>query len=247
VARAAFFAFGGGRGPAGFRVATRVGRARRPATGVPDEWPSPATRRIRRWRGQNPAYRPSGTFSLFLFDRVLSPPAWVFLGRDGRGCVIRPGISERSLRNLWPSRVGRRDGGVPGFPPVPLCAPLPAAGSPLRPCPFARQTAPAMAPGEGSNRRNSSRTKEEAGSKESRSANQFADTRSSVRTVIRTGGEPDCFVLSGIQDIHGFSAATGRRRRDTCCAGSTGGLERQRILDSTVRIGQPRLTTHEIP
>ena len=48
---------GSRRGQAGFRAAVRVGRARRPATGVPEEWPSPALR-----RGQNPAYRPSGTF-----------------------------------------------------------------------------------------------------------------------------------------------------------------------------------------
>ena len=40
---------------AGFRAAVRVGRARRPATDVPDEWPS-----IAFGRGQNPAYRPSG-------------------------------------------------------------------------------------------------------------------------------------------------------------------------------------------
>ena len=38
------------------RAAARVGCARRPATGVPDEWPSPPIR-----AGQNPAYRPSGT------------------------------------------------------------------------------------------------------------------------------------------------------------------------------------------
>src|SRR6185369_16831244 len=37
-----------------FRVAARVGRARRSVTGVPEEWPSIAAR-----RGQNPAYRPS--------------------------------------------------------------------------------------------------------------------------------------------------------------------------------------------
>src|SRR5437660_1905032 len=37
-----------------FRVVARVGRARRSVTDVPEEWPSPASR-----RGQNPAYRPS--------------------------------------------------------------------------------------------------------------------------------------------------------------------------------------------
>ena len=37
-----------------FRAAARVGCSRRPVTGVPDEWPSPA-------RVQNPAYRPSDT------------------------------------------------------------------------------------------------------------------------------------------------------------------------------------------
>src|SRR5207302_5471264 len=36
-----------------FRVAVRVGRARRLATGVPEEWPSLGSR-----REQNPAYRP---------------------------------------------------------------------------------------------------------------------------------------------------------------------------------------------
>ena len=51
-----------------FRAAARVGRARRPVTDVPDEWPSP-----RQWfaggAGQNPAYRPSG-YSIFC-DRFL--------------------------------------------------------------------------------------------------------------------------------------------------------------------------------
>ena len=45
-----------------FRVAARVGRARRSATGVPEEWPSPA-------RGQNPAYRPSD----LPFPRTFAP------------------------------------------------------------------------------------------------------------------------------------------------------------------------------
>jgi hypothetical protein len=46
------------RGVAGraCRAAARVGRARRSATNVPDEWPSPPQTR----GGQNPAYRPSG-------------------------------------------------------------------------------------------------------------------------------------------------------------------------------------------
>ncbi len=48
-------AAGAARRRAGFRAAARVGRARRPVTGVPDEWSSPAF-----GRGQNPAYRPSG-------------------------------------------------------------------------------------------------------------------------------------------------------------------------------------------
>ena len=43
---------------AGFRATARVGRARRPVTGVPDEWPSILAR-----GGQNPAYRPSGFFN----------------------------------------------------------------------------------------------------------------------------------------------------------------------------------------
>ncbi len=45
---------------ASFRAAARVGRVRRRVTGVPDEWPLLARLRAR----QNPAYRPSGTFSL---------------------------------------------------------------------------------------------------------------------------------------------------------------------------------------
>ncbi len=50
-------------GQAGSRAAVRVGRARRPATGVPDEWPSPGAppRKGIGRRGQNPAYRPSGS------------------------------------------------------------------------------------------------------------------------------------------------------------------------------------------
>ncbi len=48
-------AIGAGWVPA---AAARVGRERRPVTGVPDEWPSPAL-----GRGQNPAYRPSGVIS----------------------------------------------------------------------------------------------------------------------------------------------------------------------------------------
>ena len=44
-----------------FRLTVRVGCARRLATGVPDEWSSRPL--FRRRRGQNPAYRPSGTFS----------------------------------------------------------------------------------------------------------------------------------------------------------------------------------------
>jgi len=47
----------GAAGQVSFRTAARVGRTRRPATDVPEEWPSPAGlyRRV-----QNPAYRPSG-------------------------------------------------------------------------------------------------------------------------------------------------------------------------------------------
>ena len=41
-----------------FRAAVRVGRTRRPATDVPDEWPSHSLRE----NEQNPAYRPSGIF-----------------------------------------------------------------------------------------------------------------------------------------------------------------------------------------
>jgi hypothetical protein len=55
------WAFIFGWGPASFRRAIRVGRAKRPATGAPDEWPS------RRWSRpaalQNPAYRPAGISS----------------------------------------------------------------------------------------------------------------------------------------------------------------------------------------
>jgi len=43
-----------------FSPVARVGRARRAAMRVPEEWPS---RRPARGVGQNPAYRPSGTFS----------------------------------------------------------------------------------------------------------------------------------------------------------------------------------------
>jgi hypothetical protein len=38
-----------------FQAAARVGRERRRATGVPEEWPSLPAK-----AGQNPAYRPSG-------------------------------------------------------------------------------------------------------------------------------------------------------------------------------------------
>src|SRR5215472_8329374 len=44
---------------ADLRAAARVGRTRRSATGVREEWPSPPTTATR-WAGQNPAYAPSG-------------------------------------------------------------------------------------------------------------------------------------------------------------------------------------------
>ena len=46
---------------ASLRAAARVGRTRRSATGVPEEWPSPPKGSAPRV-GQNPAYTPSGTF-----------------------------------------------------------------------------------------------------------------------------------------------------------------------------------------
>ena len=55
------------RRQARFRAVVRVGRARRPATGVPEEWSSTGAQRP----GQNPAYRPSGTY--FLRERQLGP------------------------------------------------------------------------------------------------------------------------------------------------------------------------------
>jgi hypothetical protein len=42
---------------AGLRAAARVGRMRRSATGVPEEWSSPLPDQ---GAGQNPAYKPSG-------------------------------------------------------------------------------------------------------------------------------------------------------------------------------------------
>ena len=47
---------------ADLRAAARVGRTRRSATGVPEEWPSPPGTAPR--AGQNPAYTPSGALSL---------------------------------------------------------------------------------------------------------------------------------------------------------------------------------------
>ena len=44
---------------ADLRAAARVGRTRRSATGVREEWPSPPATATR-WAGQNPAYAPSG-------------------------------------------------------------------------------------------------------------------------------------------------------------------------------------------
>ena len=46
---------------AGFRAAVRVGRTRRSVTIALDEWPSPSANSA--CSAQNPAYRPSGTFS----------------------------------------------------------------------------------------------------------------------------------------------------------------------------------------
>ncbi len=57
---------------AGFRAAVRVGRTRRPATGVPDEWPSI---RASKRGGQNPAYRPSGIFTSVFHDALVPRPA----------------------------------------------------------------------------------------------------------------------------------------------------------------------------
>ena len=56
---------------AGLRAAARVGRTRRPVTGVPEEWPSPSPA-VAAGAGQNPAYTPSGASSMVdaLADRV---------------------------------------------------------------------------------------------------------------------------------------------------------------------------------
>ena len=56
------------QGPGGFRAAVRVGRARRPATCVPDEWPSP-----RRQPGRDRT-RLTGRLALYLID----VPAGIF-------------------------------------------------------------------------------------------------------------------------------------------------------------------------
>ncbi len=60
----------GAEGQACFRAAARVGRARRPATGVPDEWSSPTL--PMGGSGQNPAYKPSGLFSTGCFHANLT-------------------------------------------------------------------------------------------------------------------------------------------------------------------------------
>ncbi len=91
-------------GQAGFRAAVRVGRARRPATGVPDEWPSI---RVSKRGGQNPAYRPSGclyqlpiptTGTNYRYQRPYQrlyqlpvPTACVPISRFARRAVATPG------------------------------------------------------------------------------------------------------------------------------------------------------------
>src|SRR5690606_29745390 len=55
-------------------VVVRVGRARRLATGVPEEWSSPPSR-----AEQNPAYRPSGVFP---FRSAACPKFRQFRGGD---------------------------------------------------------------------------------------------------------------------------------------------------------------------
>jgi len=50
-----------------FRAVVRVGRARRLATGVPEEWSSP----VREDGAQNPAYRPSGSDLMHPFGALM--------------------------------------------------------------------------------------------------------------------------------------------------------------------------------
>src|SRR5262249_45347464 len=62
----------------GFRIAARVGRARRLATGVPEEWSSPSLMRV-----QNPAYRPSD--ASFAQSRRASSPLYLSLREMKKG------------------------------------------------------------------------------------------------------------------------------------------------------------------
>jgi hypothetical protein len=65
---------------ASLRAAARVGRTRRSATSVPEEWPSPPG--IAPRAGQNPAYTPSGTFLLRTFhEHYNSDAAFCDLGQ----------------------------------------------------------------------------------------------------------------------------------------------------------------------
>ncbi len=74
--------------------AVRVGRARRMATCVPDEWPSPASLR---GGGQNPAYRPAS---------IKTPPARVHVGGVLIFCAEARAVPARS-----PAWATRYDGG----------------------------------------------------------------------------------------------------------------------------------------
>ena len=91
-------AAGPATGQAGFRAAARVGRARRPATGVPDEWSSPRSP-SNGGGGQNPAYRPSDPF----FPRHLPGVSYAlckpFAGRALPNPIIWP-IARNHLKNV---------------------------------------------------------------------------------------------------------------------------------------------------
>ena len=77
-----------------FSPVARVGRVRRAAMRVPEEWPS---RRPATGVGQNPAYRPSGTFLLLnLGDTARLVPA------ASVGTTIGGGRTMEPLRHLAP-------------------------------------------------------------------------------------------------------------------------------------------------
>ena len=83
-------------GRASFRAAARVGRARCPATDVPDEWSSPAGP-SRGGPGQNPAYRPSGRFF-----HIASPAAISRETRIGMRYPFEIPQKERSVNKILP-------------------------------------------------------------------------------------------------------------------------------------------------